>query len=150
MAVLILNICMKISELLIEAIVKTKKGPIIRAQNRLQIESSLIKSEWRELRAIILPNQMWYVDSSDMIHYEMARELKEHTTVDLTDGIGVFIRDRRGHEHPVRNDSSNTYYSVTSNKSIRGDLMLTSADYGLENYHKISNYPIIKRFGLYH
>ncbi len=143
---------MKIYELLIEAIVKTKFGPIIRAQNRLQIESSLIKSEWRELRAIILPNQMWFVDSSDMIHYEMARQLKEHTTIDhelIANGIGVFIRDERRAEYPV-SDNGGPYYSSISKKPIQGQLMLSRADYGFNLYDKIDEYPIVKRFGLYH
>lgn len=135
---------MKISELLIEAIIKTRLGPIIRAQNRLQIESSLIKSEWRELRAIILPNELWFVDSSHMIHYEMARQLKEHTPIDLTDGIGVFIRDGRKNEY----HSGPSYTS--SRKPILGELIMTSADYKLGNYHKLGNYPIIKRFRLYY
>jgi len=131
---------MKISELLIEAIVKTRQGPIIRAQNRLQIESSLIKSDWRELRAIVLPNQIWYVDSAYMVHYHMAEHLEKHTSVDLTGGMGVFIRDAR-----VRLMHT---YSLKPKYPIQGNLILTPADYGENNWEKINNYPIVKRFGL--
>lgn len=139
---------MKLYELLIEAIIKTELGPIFRAQNRSQIESGLIKSEWRELRAVILPNQLWFVDSSHMIHYEMARRLKDHfyEKIDLTDGAGVFIRDGSGTEYPVK-DKHGIYNPSTTNKPIQGKLILTGADYGYDNYKKIGNYPIVKRLG---
>lgn len=132
---------MKIYELLIEAIIKTDLGPIIRAQNRLQIENHLIKSGRRELRAIILPNQIWFTDSSHMIHYEMGGYLKKHTPIDINAGAGAFIHDQVGKDWGER-----ALLGIKTQIKIQGNLTLTPAEYGYDNYKKIDNYPILKRF----
>ncbi len=113
--------------------IKTENGSIFKAQSCKQIKEHLAKStciKLNELRAIILPNELWFVNSFDMVHKEMADALKTHIIIDFANASGVFIRE------------------------IDGELATLIAKHGfgqyktLQNYPKIKEYPIIKRFGL--
>ncbi len=116
---------MKVSEILIEAIIKTEKGSIIRAQSSAQIDLNIKKSGYDQLRALIFPNQIWFTDGENMIHSDMAKYLIDNTSIskkDIDASVGVTIEKKRGY------------------------LFADGTDFNWHVFNKMKQYSVIKRF----
>ncbi len=114
---------MKVSELL-EATIQTRSGIIVRAASHEHIQKHLNKSVHNELRAIVLPNELWFMDAMHLIHDDMWTMLRLNDS-DLSVAAGVFIR-------PGYPDLLN----------------ITRADWQYKNFYKMKSYPIVKRLSL--
>ena len=110
-----------------EAMVQTDDGDkIIRAQSYEHVKTNINKAGYRELRALVYPNEMWFTDSSTLIHRQIGDHLKLHTPVG---------------EHETENIAIGVILRIGKLGKVRAD----GADYNWRVFPQLKEYPIMKR-----